>query len=69
MFINRALGDVNAWKSVATPEGVSYTRHLRVLSNPNHLLIMGGGKLPPANKSNKVTVSVIDLAVGLGKAV
>ncbi|KAH8595251.1 glycoside hydrolase family 93 protein [Bisporella sp. PMI_857] len=65
IFVNQALGDVNAWKTVATPEGVSYTRHLRVLnSNPNHLLIMGAGKLPPST-TNRVTVSVIDIAKGL----
>lgn len=64
VFINQALGDVNAWKTVPTPEGVSYTRHLRVLSDPNHLLIMGGGVLPPAS-NNKVSVSVIDITESL----
>lgn len=68
VFVNQALGDASAWKLVATPEGVSYTRHLRVLSNPNHLLIMGGGHLPVAT-NNKITVSVIDLAAGLAAAV
>jgi hypothetical protein len=68
VFVNQALGDVNAWKAVATPEKVSYTRHLRVLSNPNHLLIMGGGHLPVAT-DNKITLSVIDLAAGLATAV
>ena len=68
VFINQKLGDVNSWKSVPTPEGVSYTRHLRVLkSNPNHLLIMGGGKLPPST-TNRVSVSVIDIAKGLSVA-
>ncbi|KAG4435913.1 hypothetical protein IFR05_008607 [Cadophora sp. M221] len=67
VFINQALGDVNAWRTVPTPEGVSYTRHLRVLSNPNHLLIMGGGVLPPST-TNKVTVSVIDLKESLKQA-
>lgn len=67
VFINQALGDVNAWRTVPTPEGVSYTRHLRVLSNPNYLLIMGGGVLPPST-TNKVTVSVIDLKKSLKQA-
>ena len=67
VFTNQALGDEKAWKAVATPEGVSYTRHLRVLNNPNHLLIMGGGHLPPST-TNKITVSVIDLKQGLKKA-
>lgn len=63
--MNRALGAENSWKTVQTPESTSYSRHLRVLdSNKNHLLIMGGGKLPPST-TNKVTVSVIDIEKGL----
>lgn len=61
VFINRALGDVGAWQTVATPENRAYTRHVRALkSNPKHLLVMGAGVLPPST-TNKVTVSVIDL--------
>ncbi|KAK0114501.1 hypothetical protein ONS95_013991 [Cadophora gregata] len=67
VFVNQALGDANAWRTVPTPEGVSYTRHLRVLSNSNHLLIMGGGVLPPST-TNKVTVSVIDIKKSLKEA-
>ncbi|KAI9052418.1 hypothetical protein LZ554_003764 [Drepanopeziza brunnea f. sp. 'monogermtubi'] len=68
IFVNQALGDASAWKSVPTPEGISYTRHLRVLkSNPNHLLIMGGGDLPPST-TNRITVSVIDIAESLKQA-
>lgn len=67
IFTNQVLGDEKSWKTVATPEGVSYTRHLRVLNNPDHLLIMGGGHLPPST-TNKITVSVIDLEQGLKKA-
>lgn len=67
VFINQALGAENAWKTVPTPEGVSYTRHLRVLSDPNHLLIMGAGKLPPST-TNRVTVSVIDIKESLKKS-
>lgn len=62
VFINQALGDVNSWKMVSTPESISYSRHLRVLkSEPDRLLIMGGGILPPAT-NNTVTVSVLDIA-------
>jgi len=64
VFVNQKLGDVNSWKTVPTPEGVSYTRSLRVLKDSNHLLIMGGGYLPPA-LNNKVTVSVIDVIQSL----
>ncbi|KAF2196269.1 neuraminidase [Delitschia confertaspora ATCC 74209] len=58
VFINTQLGE-GSWKKVATPEGTSYTRHLRML-NDGHLLIMGGGKLPPST-TNKVTVTVMDV--------
>jgi len=64
IFMNQALGAEGAWKTVPTPEGVSYTRHLRVLCNTDHLLIMGGGHLPPAT-NNRITVSVIDIAKSL----
>lgn len=67
VFTNQALGDVSAWTTVPTPEGISYTRHLRVLCNPDHLLIMGAGHLPPST-TNKVTASVIDLERSLKKA-
>lgn len=62
VFVNTALGAPGAWQKVATPEGASYSRHLRVLTqNENHLLIMGAGILPPANGANKVTVSVVTI--------
>jgi len=65
IFVNRELGATDAWKTVATPEGVSYSRSLRVFKeNPDHLLIMGAGALPPST-DNIVTVSVIDLEAGL----
>jgi hypothetical protein len=38
-----------------------------VLHNPDHLLIMGGGHLPPST-TNTVTVSVIDLEKSLKEA-
>ncbi|KAF2179050.1 glycoside hydrolase family 93 protein [Zopfia rhizophila CBS 207.26] len=59
VFINTGLGE-GSWKKVTTPEGVSYTRHLRVLKDTSKLLIMGGGHLPPST-TNKVTVSVMDI--------
>ena len=65
IFVNQKLGAVDAWKSVETPEGVSYSRSLRVFKDiPNHLLIAGAGHLPPAT-DNRVTVSVIDIEKGL----
>ena len=67
IFVNQALGAEDTWVKVATPESISYTRHLRVMPNPNHLLIIGGGVLPPATY-NSVTVSVIDLKKSLQAA-
>jgi hypothetical protein len=65
VFTNQALGATDAWKQIPTPEGVSYTRHLRMFKDiPNHLLIAGAGVLPPST-TNKVTVSVIDLKKSL----
>jgi len=65
VFTNQALGAEEEWKSVPTPEGVSYTRHLRVFRwIPEHLLIIGAGHLPPST-DNRVTVSVIDLGKSL----
>ncbi|MCJ1369358.1 hypothetical protein MMC20_000569 [Loxospora ochrophaea] len=67
IFVNQALGAPDSWVKVPTPESISYTRHLRVMPDKNHLLIMGGGVLPPAaNKS--VTVSVIDLKQAIRNA-
>lgn len=62
-----SLGAQDSWKTVQTPEGVSYTRHLRALKNSNHLLILGAGHLPPAT-TNKFTVSVVDIAKSLKAA-
>jgi len=58
VFLNNGLGE-GSWRKVGTPEGVSYTRHLRVLQD-GRLLIMGAGKLPPST-TNKVTVTVMDV--------
>lgn len=65
IFTNQKLGATDAWKRIPTPEGVSYTRSLRVFKHiPQHLLIMGAGFLPPST-TNTVTVSVIDLGKSL----
>ncbi|KAF2469046.1 Oligoxyloglucan reducing end-specific cellobiohydrolase [Lindgomyces ingoldianus] len=60
VFVNTGLGE-GAWRKVSTPEGVSYTRHLKVLGDGSKLLIMGGGHLPPST-TNKVTVSAMDIS-------
>ncbi|KAF1833859.1 Oligoxyloglucan reducing end-specific cellobiohydrolase [Decorospora gaudefroyi] len=60
VYINKGLGE-GPWIKVDTPEGSSYTRHLRVLKDPRKLLIMGAGQLPPTTGINQVTVSVVDM--------
>lgn len=67
VFINQALGAEESWKTVPTPEGISYSRNLRVLDNPDHLLIMGAGYLRSPS-THRVTVSVIDLMESLEAA-
>ena len=64
VYVNQQLGAEGAWRSVNTPEGISYSRHLRVMPNPDHLLLIGGGMLPPSS-NNSVTVSVMDLGSAL----
>ncbi|KAH8427631.1 sialidase family protein [Aspergillus melleus] len=59
IFINQNLGE-GEWTEIATPEGHSYTRSLRVLrEDPSKLLLHGGGVL--LGETNKVTVSLMDL--------
>lgn len=63
VFVNQALGE-GEWTEVPTPEGVSYTRSLRIFEqNPRFLLLDGAGVLGGTN--NKVTVSVMDLEKAL----
>lgn len=59
VWVNKALGDVNSWTVAVTPQPIAYTRSLRVMNNPNHLLILGGGVL--SGTANNVSLSVIDM--------
>jgi hypothetical protein len=61
IFINKALGAVDQWTMVATPQPAAYTRHLRVMPQRDHLLIMGAGHLPPST-TNNVSLSVISVS-------
>lgn len=59
VFINQELGQGN-WTEIPTPEGVSYTRSLRIFEqDPRFLLLNGAGVL--GGSENRVTVSVMDL--------
>ncbi len=61
LFANRALGDPARWELYDLSQPVAYTRHLRVLrGDPNRLLVMGAGHLPPS-KTNEVSVGLVDL--------
>ena len=60
VLLNWNMGAPGAWTKVATPEGISYTRNLRVLPEPSKILITGAGQLPPA-PNNSVTTSEIDI--------
>lgn len=67
LWTNRAGGALGSpWVRVPTPQGVAYTRHLRVLEgNPNALLVMGAGLLPPVNNT-AVSVSMLDVLDTIG---
>jgi len=67
LWVNRAGGALGSpWVRVSTPQSTAYTRHLRVLeSNPNALLIMGAGLLPPANNT-AITVSKTNILNTIG---
>lgn len=61
VFTNTALGDAGEWYERDTPAPVSYTRSLRVFGeDPDKLLIMGGGVLPPST-TNNVTYSIVSI--------
>ena len=60
VFLNTALAAPgSAWRKVATPQTRSYTQSLRVLPDPNLILLIGGGSL--GGSANKVTVSVMNI--------
>lgn len=61
VFTNTALGAAGEWYERATPAPTSYTRHLRVFAeDPDKLLIMGGGVLPPST-TNVVSYSIVSI--------
>ncbi|RDW64675.1 glycoside hydrolase family 93 protein [Coleophoma cylindrospora] len=58
IFVNTKLGDASSWVIYSTPQAAAYSRHLRVMDDPDYLLIMGGG---PLGGDNSVTDSVMKL--------
>ncbi|KAK6851029.1 hypothetical protein PG987_000663 [Apiospora arundinis] len=69
VFVNRKLGDPNAWVEYATPQPAAYSRGIMLLGkdDPDALLLIGAGGLPPST-TNRVSVSVIDLRATLAGA-
>lgn len=66
LWVNQELGAEDAWVEVDTPADASYTRSLRVMNNPDHLVIIGGGPLGGTN--NTVHLSVIDILATIADA-
>jgi hypothetical protein len=66
VYVNRALGASGAWVEHTTPQPGAYSRGLSLYqSDPNRLIIIGAGKLPPST-TNKVSVSVVNLSSIIG---
>ncbi|SPN97363.1 related to BNR/Asp-box repeat domain protein [Cephalotrichum gorgonifer] len=66
VYANKALGDPSAWTVHATPQPGAYTRNLRIFKDrPDLMIIAGAGVLPPS-KTNKVSLSVVDLEKIIG---
>lgn len=62
IFTNQALGHPDAWKKWEVPQPAAYTRALLVFEeDPDLLMIMGAGDLPPG-KTNEVSASVVRLS-------
>jgi hypothetical protein len=56
VFINTKLGDRGSRVAYNTPQSGAYSRHLRVMDDPTHLLIMSAGWL---GGDNWVTLSIM----------
>ncbi|PBP19151.1 BNR/Asp-box repeat domain containing protein [Diplocarpon rosae] len=58
IFTNTKLGDPSGWVNFAAPQVHAYSREVRVLSDPEWLLIIGAGVL---NGNNFVSNSILKL--------
>jgi hypothetical protein len=60
LYINKALGDAEAWTKLETPAGRSYTRSLLVLPDvPSRVMIAAGGVL--GGEDNQVLVTTVEI--------
>lgn len=63
LYLNRNLGDPDAWTTLRTPAGSSYTRSLLVLpDDPARIMIAAGGVL--GGEDNQVLVTTINIDGG-----
>lgn len=58
IFVNTKLGDSKSWVKYGTPQSGAYSREVRVMDNPDWLMIISAGYL---NGNNYVTNSVFKL--------
>lgn len=62
IYTNQKLGHPAYWKKWSVPQPNAYTRALMVFKeDPDMLMIMGGGYLPPG-KTNEISLSVVRLS-------
>lgn len=62
VYTNQMLGHPDYWKKWSTPQPNAYTRALMVFKeDPDYLMIMGGGYLPPST-TNEISLSVVRLS-------
>ncbi|KAF7560653.1 hypothetical protein G7046_g3506 [Stylonectria norvegica] len=62
IFTNQMLGHPDHWKMWSVPQPKAYTRALLVFKeDPDLLMIMGAGQLPPSS-TNEVSLSVVRLS-------
>lgn len=62
VYVNRHLGDPDSWVAYDVPEDGAYTRTLRIMEeDPDYLLIVGAGLLPPS-ETNNVTASMVQVS-------
>jgi hypothetical protein len=61
IWTNKQLGNPSAWRVYSVPQPSAYTRSLLIFKDqPNMMLLMGAGQLPPST-TNRVSLSVVDL--------
>ncbi|KAI0482677.1 Sialidase [Xylariaceae sp. FL0804] len=69
VFVNRAMGDVDAWEMMDVPQPIAYSRALHVFDRePDRLMVLGAANYPgvdPPGLIRPLSLSVVDLMEGL----